>query len=166
MKETIDGRAGPYAIGERAATPVSLALRQNDGGEFENRGPMVDGAQSAMRMAAFVNAVERLERILDAETDMLNRNKPIALQDFNHRKSHGLLELSRAMSACRANDRSIFDFEARAPLGRLRGKLESNLSSLKTHLAAVSEIAAIIARAIQDHESDGTYTARRHTRDA
>jgi hypothetical protein len=57
--------------------------------------------------------------------------------------------------------RQTFDLEAKAPLARLRVKLESNLASLQTHLTAVAEIAAVIARAIQNHESDGTYTATR-----
>jgi hypothetical protein len=115
-------------------------------------------------LEAFVNAVERLEGVLDQETQMLDQNRAIALHDFNHRKSHGLLELSRAMTACRALDSSAFEFESRIPLARLRVKLESNLASLQTHLTAVCEIAAVIARAIQDHESDGTYTARRSAR--
>jgi len=115
--------------------------------------------QAAIMTAAFLNVISRLEEILDLETEMLKQHRPIVLHDFNHKKSHGLLELSRAMDAIRALDRSSFDFDARTPLAGLRVKLESNLSMLRTHLHAVGEIAAIIARAIQDHESDGTYTA-------
>lgn len=109
-------------------------------------------------LEAFFNAVERLESVLDQETHMLDGNRPIALHDYNHRKSYGLLELSRAMTACRALDRQTFDLQAKAPLSRLRVKLENNLASLQTHLRAVTEIASVIARAIQDHESDGTYS--------
>jgi hypothetical protein len=46
---------------------------------------------------AFVNAVERLEGLLDKETAMLIEHRTIALDDFNHKKRHALLELSRAM---------------------------------------------------------------------
>lgn len=119
-------------------------------------------AQSAVMLEAFVNAVERLERILDLETEMLKQNKPVTLHDFNHKKSYGLLELRRTMNAMRALDYCAFDGDAKAPLARLRVKLERNLAILQTHLKAVGEIAAIIARAIQDHESDGTYTADNH----
>ncbi len=119
-------------------------------------------AQTSHALEAFVNVVERLESVLDSETQMLNRSGPIVLHDFNFKKSHGLLELSRTMSAIRALDRSGGGVDAKAPLARLRAKLERNLASLQTHLMAVGEIAAIIARAIQDHESDGTYTVRRH----
>lgn len=115
--------------------------------------------QPAIMLQAFNNVVGRLEKILDLETEMLQQHRPIVLHDFNHRKSHGLLELSRAMDSMRSLDRSAFDFDAKAALARLRVKLENNLAILQTHLNAVGEIAAIIARAIQDHESDGTYTA-------
>lgn len=134
-----------------------------DGGAAEGDA-ISDGVRSQAMLEAFVNAVERLEAVLDQETQMLDRNRPIALHDFNHRKSHGLLELSRAMIACRALDRVAFDVETSEPLARLRVKLESNLASLQMHLTAVGEIAAVISRAIQDHESDGTYTASRIAR--
>jgi hypothetical protein len=116
--------------------------------------------QPAIMLAAFNNVVGRLEQVLDLETEMLRQHQPIILHDFNRRKSQGLLELSRAMEAMRAFDPSAFEFGARAPLARLRAKLENNLSTLQTHLNAVGEIAAIIGGAIQDYESDGTYTAR------
>ncbi|WOJ88665.1 hypothetical protein RZS28_12670 [Methylocapsa polymorpha] len=115
-------------------------------------------ARSTVMLEAFVGAVERLERTLDRETEMLRQHQPIALHDFNHEKSHALLELSRTLSAMRAIDPGAFECDAKEPLARLRLKLEGNLAILQTHLTAVGEIAAIIARAIQDHESDGTYT--------
>ncbi len=107
---------------------------------------------------AFIGAVERLERTLDRETEMLRQHRQIALRDFNHAKSHGLLELKRTLAAMRAFDPTVFECDAKAPLARLRQKLEDNLTILQTHLTAIEEIAAIIARTIQDHESDGTYT--------
>jgi len=107
---------------------------------------------------AFINAVERLERLLDSETAMLIEQQPIALHDFNHKKRHGLLELSRAMDAMREHDRGCPGRDPKATLARLRMKLQMNLTILQTHLDAVGAIAAIIARAIQQHESDGTYT--------
>lgn len=150
-----------HPSGENRGAPPS---RPRADGEAAERNAITEGARPHAMLEAFINAVERLEDILEQETQMLDRNRPIALHDFNHRKSHGLLELSRAMIACRALDRVAFDFETSAPLARLRVKLESNLASLQTHLMAVGEIAAVISRAIQDHESDGTYTARRFAR--
>ncbi|VTZ23990.1 conserved hypothetical protein [Methylocella tundrae] len=155
----------PGAVG-RLSPPTSPGgpATQREDPDAAERSTLPEGEKSRPMLETFFNAVEKLESLLDLETQLLRQNKPVALHDFNHKKSYGLLELSRAMSACRAHDRSAFDFEARAPLGRLRTKLESNLASLQTHLTAVGEIAAIIARAIQDHESDGTYSIRRYTR--
>ena len=155
--------AGEFAHPSAENVGASPTHPPADGGAAE-RDAITDGARSQAKTEAFINAVERLEDVLEQETQMLDRNRPIALHDFNHRKSHGLLELSRAMIACRTLDRVAFDVETSAPLARLRVKLESNLASLQTHLTAVSEIAAVISRAIQDHESDGTYTARQFAR--
>ncbi len=149
--------SSPLASGGAPSEP-------NEDPRSAERDAVAEQARSRLMLEAFVNAVERLEGVLDQETQILDQNKPIALHDFNHRKSHGLLELSRAMTACSSLDRAVFDSESKVPLARLRVKLESNLASLQTHLTAVSEIAAVIARAIQDHESDGTYTARRSPR--
>jgi hypothetical protein len=107
---------------------------------------------------AFAKSVERLELVLDHETALLQQHKPVALHEFNHKKSQGLLEFSRTINTLRALEPAAADFTARAPLHQLRLKLNENLAILQTHLGAVSSVAAIIARTIQDHESDGTYT--------
>lgn len=122
------------------------------GKEFANE------SHPAIVFDAFINAVERLERLLDRETAMLIEHQPIALDDFNHKKSHGLLELSRAMDAMRGLDRDSHGLDPNAPLARLRVKLQKNLTILQMHLDAVGAITAIIAHTIQEHESDGTYT--------
>lgn len=166
-----DGSVGPApGVRERAAPPPpassssgSPSWRDADA-VLAARNAVAEPARAQMMLEAFINAVERLEGVLDQETQMLGRNRPIALHDLNHRKSHGLLELSRAMAACRALDQQAFHVEAKAPLARLRAKLEGNLASLQVHLTAVAEIAAVIARVIQDHESDGTYAATRPAR--
>jgi hypothetical protein len=115
-------------------------------------------AQTKIIFDAFNNAVDRLERLLDRETAMLIEHQPIALDDFNRKKRHGLLELSRAMDAMRGLHHDFHGHDPKVPLARLRVKLQKNLMILQTHLDAVGAIAAIIGRAIQDHESDGTYT--------
>ena len=107
---------------------------------------------------AFVNAVGRLEGILEKETTMLTECRMIALDEFNHKKHHGLLELSRAMDAMRGADQNRFAPDPKLILAGLRAKLQKNLAMLQMHLDAVGTIAAIIAHAIQEHDSDGTYT--------
>ncbi len=116
-------------------------------------------ADVAIIFDAFVNAVERLEGLLDKETAMLIEHRTIALDDFNHKKRHALLELSRAMETVRGADRDCLTRDLKAALAGLREKLQKNLAILQTHLDAVGAIAAIISRAIQEHDSDGTYTS-------
>ena len=43
-------------------------------------------------------------------------------------------------------------------LTRLRTKLEINSAALKMHLDAVREVSAVMADAMRDAESDGTYS--------
>jgi len=105
---------------------------------------------------ACVRAIERVEQIVEQETFALKRRRPGSLGDFNHRKSHGLLELTRAL-------RALGDPAARQSLEprlrALQGKVKENGDVLKVHLEAVQEIATSMARAIRDGESDGTYSA-------
>jgi hypothetical protein len=107
---------------------------------------------------AFVNTVVRLERLLDRETAMLSEHQILAFDDFNRKKCHGLLELRRAIDAMHGLDRADLGFDAKPVLAQLRMKLQKNLMMLQTHLDAARSVAAIIARTIQEHESDGTYT--------
>ena len=105
---------------------------------------------------AFVSAIERLEQVIDLETKILHEHKSADLREFNHRKSHGLLELNRAIRAL--GDMASTE-DVRLHLAGLRAKLEKNRSVLRTHLQAVREIAAIITRVIEEDDSDGTYSA-------
>ena len=106
---------------------------------------------------SFMNAIERLERIIDKETVLLMEHRPISFDDFNHKKRHSLLELSRSLDAIRALGHRL-DLAPNASLKRLRIKLQNNLIILQTHLNAAGAVATIIARTIHEHESDGTYT--------
>jgi hypothetical protein len=105
-------------------------------------------------LSAFSKAVERLEQVIDLETQVLMENKPADLHEFNHRKNFGLLELTRTMRALEGTPSE----QVRILLVNLRTKLDRNRKALDTHLRAVQEISAIIAKAIRDSESDGTYS--------
>ena len=127
------------------------------GADLAGTGPTAEEFRLSELRAAFLSAVGRLEQIIDLETLALQQHSPADLRDFNHRKSHGLLEMTRAM---RALEQLSSDPESLAGLERLRGKLEKNLSILESHLRAVRQISGIIARAIEADDSDGTYSAR------
>ncbi len=107
--------------------------------------------------AALLQTIERLEQVIDLETAALKQSQPADLRDFNIKKSQGLLELNRML---RSVDPVTLAREAREPLGRLRDKLDRNLRMLQNHLRAVREVARVIAGAIQEAESDGTYCER------
>ncbi|MFI5010901.1 MAG: hypothetical protein ACHQAY_00995 [Hyphomicrobiales bacterium] len=139
-----DDGYGPSLPIPVAALPVVNAARQP--------APLAPAAT----LAAFVATIERLEQVIDQETRELRKNKAADLREFNHRKSQGLLELSRATRGLKG---AALDEKARAKLTQLRVKLDANVSVLRMHLMAAQEISAVISHAIQDAESDGTYSA-------
>jgi hypothetical protein len=101
------------------------------------------------------SAIERLEEAVEQETAALHRRTSIDLKEFNDRKSQGLLELTRAM---RHMEGSVPEPALMTRLAKLRAKLEINSAALKLHLDAVREISAVMADAMRDAESDGTYS--------
>lgn len=106
-------------------------------------------------LATLLRTIERLEETLEQETAGLRARTPVDLKDFNNRKTHGLLELTRVM---RHLDRGALSPPVAARLSALRITLEVNQRVVKMHLEAVREVSAIVADAIRDAESDGTYS--------
>jgi hypothetical protein len=137
----------PKAVPARADGLADPALRGTAGARPVEGGPPVHGL--------FERAIERLEEVVVQETQALRSRAAIDLRDFNNRKSQGLLELNRAL---RGLDGIANDKSALAGLSGLRTKLDANRAALKTHLEAVREVATVLADAIQDAESDGTYS--------
>jgi hypothetical protein len=104
---------------------------------------------------AFIATIERLEQTVDLETAALQQPRPVDLRAFNHKKSHGLLEMTRAM---RSLKQLSSDPASLTSLERLRFKLGKNLAILESHLRAVKQVSALIAEAIEADASDGTYS--------
>jgi hypothetical protein len=109
-----------------------------------------------LMLANLGRIIDRLEETLEQETQLLLSRKPFDLKEFNNRKSHGLLELTRA---ARSVESANLAEPMRVRLSQLRAKLEANRAVLAMHVEAVREIAAIMADAISEAESDGTYSA-------
>ena len=105
---------------------------------------------------ALKNAAERLGELLDRETAALRERKKVDLDDLSDRKNQALLELTRIS---RRLDGGEIDAGLRSLLAELRRKLDENQSVLKLHLQAAGEVADILANAIRDAESDGTYSS-------
>ena len=101
-------------------------------------------------------AIERLQGTLDAENAQISSRRAVDFNEFNLRKSQGLLELTRLMPIVAASE---IDPKLRAALLGLRSKLEDNRRILRVQLKAVQEVSEIISRTIQAGLSDGTYSA-------
>jgi hypothetical protein len=108
----------------------------------------------------FVSTVDRLEQILDRETEMLVGRQVGTQHDFNREKRLALVELTHCLAALREREWVAAGFDGKPILARLRHRIEANLTALETHMKAVGEVAACIARAIVEYESDGTYSAK------
>jgi len=102
-----------------------------------------------------LSAIERLKATIDEETEKLELRVTPDFDAFSRRKNRGLLELSRAV---RLAPSGAVDPRLVPELTRLRASLVRNQTALQVHLDAVREVSAIIARSIQEVESDGTYS--------
>jgi hypothetical protein len=103
-----------------------------------------------------MKSLERLEEALDLETSALMARDLSNLDEFNRRKSQCLLEISRIV---RTADIHALDPKGTKRLQQLQLKIEANQDILKRHMQAVQEVASIISNAIQNAESDSTYSA-------
>jgi hypothetical protein len=108
-------------------------------------------------VAMILSVVERLSQTLDEENADIARRGPVDYCAYNLRKSQGLLELNRLAGALA--DRQVGPV-LRAALGDLHAKLETNRRMLRTQLQAAQAVSDIIAQAIRESQSDGTYSAR------
>jgi hypothetical protein len=106
--------------------------------------------------AAALPIVERLIATVEGENRDLEQGRPAQYEAYSLRKNQGLLELNRLIPAL---DRAIGAGPLREALADLHAKLEVNRRALAVQLKACAAVSEIIARAIQDGQSDGTYTA-------
>ncbi len=100
-------------------------------------------------------AIERLQSTLDAENTKIASGEAVDYQEFNQRKSQGLLELTRLVPLFQGAEIGL---TLRVALVGLRTKLEDNRRLLRVQLKAVQEVSEIISRTIQAGLSDGTYS--------
>lgn len=97
----------------------------------------------------------RIEEAIDAETTAIRSDPQFDIRASNARKSRHLYELNRAMKGVSAHDLGATH---RDDIIRLKEKLVANEAALLAHLNAVTEIAGLIQSAIQNAETDGTYS--------
>lgn len=117
--------------------------------------PVPEEAAMPAAVGAVLAVIDRVEGLVEAETEALARHLPADMTDFGNRKRQGLLELNRALKAAAAAGPRA---EIRDRLARFAARLERNRLALGSQLLAVREIADIIAQTLQEAESDGTYS--------
>lgn len=148
------------ALGEKMTAPLTAVharapltgLAANGRRPSPPRAAMQD--PDAARAIVFT-VIARIEGYLDDETDALNKSLKFDFKTSNDRKSQGLLDLNQALRRLQKSDVNA-DLQLR--LAAFREKLAVNLRKIRLHLDAVKEIAAMLSDAIQNAESDGTYT--------
>jgi hypothetical protein len=106
--------------------------------------------------AAALPIVERLVATIDAENRDLEQGCRVKYEAYSLSKNQGLRELNRLVAALSG---ATAAGPLRDALAELHAKLEINRRALAVQLKACEAVAEIIARAIQDGQSDGTYTA-------
>ncbi len=146
MDEPLSVAAQTSEVTTQVALPTSLDIWCDPDGN------------TPIEVQALLKAIARLEQVVDQETQSLRAGETPAFEDLNYRKSHGLLELTRAM---RLVDPLSIGENLRERLESFRDQLERNRTLLKTHLDATREISTILTAAIRDAESDGTYAPPR-----
>ncbi len=99
--------------------------------------------------------IDRLADAVQRETHDLSGPGPVDYRAHSQRKSQGLLELSRleaTLLSARGHPR------LRSALRDLLAKLDANQRLLHAKLMAARTVAEVVARAISDGQSDGTYS--------
>jgi hypothetical protein len=113
------------------------------------------GAQPPAAAAA-LPIIERLIATLEAENRDLEQGRRVKYEVYSLSKNQGLLELNRLLPALAV---AAAAGPLRDALAELYAKLEINRRALALQLKACEAVSEIITRAIQDGQSDGTYTA-------
>lgn len=104
--------------------------------------------------AVLTQAINRLESVLVGETLALREGRNVSVTESSNRKNQCLLELSRIS---RGLDPATVTPNLKVRLSGLRDRLEDNRQVLWLHMEATGEITRLIAKAMSDAESDGTY---------
>jgi hypothetical protein len=92
--------------------------------------------------------------LVRSETDLLTRGLPVDWRDFAERKSRLLLELSRTQRTLAGEpDANLLNLAR-----KLRDELRKNSEVVGRQVQASRQIVGILADAVSDCTSDGTYS--------
>ena len=107
-------------------------------------------------LAMILPVIERLRLVVETENLELMQRGPVDYNNHSQRKNQGLLELSRLRPALGG---AQFNPRAQSAFAELSATLDVNRRLLHTQLRAAQTISNIVARAIREGQSDGTYSA-------
>ncbi len=114
-------------------------------------------AHVAAREAMLLEVIARLDQIIGAETAALRELRPVDTTPYAVQKSQSLLELARLM---RHGDlETSASARLREKMASLRARLDENRSALDLHLNAARQVFETVSKAINEAESDRTYSA-------
>ena len=119
--------------------------------------PPSPAVRVAAPTVAMHGVIARIEEILAAEAMCLEALQDSQIRQLNERKARALLEFSRTVRSLSAD---VIDDDLRIRIAKLRDALEENKALVARHLAAARDIAALVSKAMEDMESDGTYSSR------
>jgi hypothetical protein len=110
----------------------------------------------AQTIGSALSLIERLRETLAAESAEVARRGRVDYEAYNWRKAQALLELSRftpVLGLAPSHPR------LRTAVAGLNAALEKNARILSVQLKAAKAVADLVARAVRDGQSDGTYSA-------
>lgn len=111
--------------------------------------------QAGGAKAFVLSAIDRIEAVVLEETEALRNSANYDLASSNNRKSHSIVDFNNAIRNLAKSD---IDPELVDRLESMRQRLRENHHVIRLHLEAAKEISALLSDAMQDAESDGTYS--------
>jgi hypothetical protein len=148
-----EGIAKPPAKPAVGGTPIAAVVPAN--GRRATPPPRPVSPHPDASRALVLSVIKRIEGYLDEETAALQKSLDFDFKASNDRKSQGLVDLNQALRRLAKSD---LNADLKTRLEAFRKKLAVNLRVIRLHLDAVKEISSILSDAIQNAESDGTYT--------
>jgi hypothetical protein len=126
-------------------------------GDRPSRGALLlnGGQQGGSAKVFILSAIDRIEAVVIEETQALRTSMTYDLERSNNRKSHSIVDFNNAV---RNLTKSDLDSEIVRRLEVMRRHLRENHTVIQLHLEAAKEISALLSEAMQDAESDGTYS--------
>jgi len=114
------------------------------------------GGMDEASVATILPVVERLRVVIDAENQEIAARRAVDYRTHTQRKNQGLFELTKLKGLIAGARRHP---AVAAAFSDLSARLDINYRLLGAQLKAARTVSDIVARAIRESQSDGTYSA-------